>query len=111
MRLWMKGMVGFKVGFRMVFWMMRGAGRRKLIVGYGVVVHPVVRPLWKWSRKDWKEGGLVSHRVNRLSTRVGNLYDRKVYIKVMDRFRVRMRDGMHRWVMGLLAWVVGGRRR
>ena len=42
---------------------------------------------------------------------MGNLYDRKVlFIKVMDRFRLRMRDGMRRQVMGLLAWVVGGRR-
>ena len=70
----------------------------------------MVRPLWEWSRKDWKEGGLVSHRVNRLRTRVGNLYDRKVFIKVVDRFRMRMRERMRRQVMGLLAWVVGGRR-
>ena len=42
---------------------------------------------------------------------MGDLYDRKVYIRVMDRFRVRMMDGMRRQVMGLLAWVVGGRRR
>lgn len=42
---------------------------------------------------------------------MGNLNDRKVlFIKVMDRFRMRMRDGMRRQVMGLLAWVVGGRR-
>ena len=42
---------------------------------------------------------------------MGDLYDRKVYIRVMDRFRVRMMDGMRRQVMGLLTWVVGGRRR
>ena len=112
MRLWMKNRMGFWVEFRMVFMMMRGAGRGKLVVGYGVVVHLVVRSLWKWSWKDWKEGGLVCHRVYRLRTRVGNLYDRKmVFIKMMDMFRMRMRGGMCRqMMMGLLAWVVGGRR-
>ena len=73
-----------------------------------------MRSLWKWSRKDWKECGLVSHGVYRLRTRVGNLYDRKVvFIKVVvDRFRMRrMRNGMRRQVMmGLLTWVIGGRR-
>ena len=72
----------------------------------------MVRPLWEWSWKDWKEGGLVSHRVNRLRTRVGNLYDRKVFIKVVDRFRMRMMRGRmgRQMMMWLLAWVVGGRR-
>ena len=42
---------------------------------------------------------------------MGDLYDRKVYIRVMDRFRVGMMDGMRRQVMGLLTRVVGGRRR
>ena len=46
---------------------------------------------------------------------MGNLYDRKmVFIKVvMNSFRMRMMRGrMRRKVMmGLLAWVVGGRRR
>ena len=114
MRLWLKYRMGFWVEIRMVFQMMWGAGRGKLIVGYGVVVHLVVRSLWEWSRKDWKECGLVSHRVYRLGARVGNLYDRKmVFIKVvMDRFRMRrMMDGMRRQVMlGLLTWVIGGRR-
>ena len=113
MRLWLKYRMGFWVEIRMVFQMMWGAGRGKLIVGYGVVVHLVMRSLWKWSRKDWKECGLVSHRVHRLRTRVGNLYDRKVvFIKVVDRFWMRrMRDGMRRQVMmWLLTWVIGGRR-
>ena len=30
---------------------------------------------------------------------------------MVDRFRMRMRERMRRQVMGLLAWVVGGRRR
>ena len=68
MGLWMKYRVGFWVEFRMVFMMMRGAGRGKLVVGYGVVVHLVVRSLWKWSRKDWKECRLVGHRVYCLRT-------------------------------------------
>ena len=82
-----------------------------MIIGNGVVVHLVVCPLWKWGGKDWQEGGLVRHRVNRLRTRVGNLDDRKVFIKVVDWFRMRMEDRMFRQVMRWLSWVVGGWRR
>ena len=91
-----------------------------MIIGNGVVVHLVVWPLWKWGGKDWQEGGLVRHRVNRLRTRVGNLDDRKVFIKVVDwfrmrmedrMFRMRMEDRMFRQVMRWLSWVVGGWRR
>ena len=85
-----------------------------MIIGNGVVVHLVVCPLWKWGGKDWQEGGLVRHRVNRLRTRVGNLDDRKVFIKVVDWFRMRMEDRMFRMfrqVMRWLSWVVGGWRR
>ena len=39
-----------------------------------------------------------------------NLYDGKVLVEVVDRFRMRMRDWMHRKMIRLLPWVVGGRR-
>ena len=45
---------------------------------------------------------------------MGNLDDRKVFIKVVDWFRMRMEDRMFRMfrqVMRWLSWVVGGWRR